>query len=259
MHCTPTLHQSELKALLTSVANYHKDRLIVHNQELLEGPLMDRLACNCFKGTPAIAAESFQAVWQICEYMGTPLTVCTSLLQCLKRDGISDMILPIVDANWIPFELLCIILESGREMEVGPLIFSVNRDDPDYRAYICQILSAAVKKNWQAPVLLYDGKSDLPMESVNLDWKKMLYFNSYELPHEPLESLMGKMLRSSFEDLTKEDWRRLADISPSHWAELRDDIYYVYCDLFEELDVNETFPLLKRYVIPGGVKEDILE
>ncbi|MBN2526800.1 MAG: hypothetical protein JXR76_10425 [Deltaproteobacteria bacterium] len=259
MHCTPTSTPKELKSLLNSVMHTRNGQLTILNQEILGDTIMEQLTCNCFKGQAAIARESQRAIWQICQYMGTPYTVCGPMVNCLTRDGVSDMIIPIVDANWIPFELLCIILSAGKEMEVGPLIFSVDKKDSCYRSIVCQILGAAVKMNWQAPVLFYDGESPLPLETVNLDWKKMLYFNSYELSHEPLESLMGKMLRSKFEDLSTEDWKRLADISPLHWSDLRDEIYYVYCDLFEELDMNETFPLLKRYVIPGWVKEDILD
>ena len=259
MYCTPTPDQSTLKELLETAIETQNGEIVIQNQEILEGKLMAQLACNSARGKRSIALESQRAILDICHFMGTPYTLCHPLMECLKRDGVSDMIVPIVDANWIPFELLCIIMEAGKEMEVGPLVFSVDKNDPDYRKCVFQILCAAIKNSWQAPVLFHDGQTQLPLESVNLDWKKMLYFNSYELPHEPLESLMGKMLRSRFEDLTKADWAQLADITPEHWAALKDDIYYVYCDLFEELDINETFPLLKRYVIPGWVKEDILE
>lgn len=259
MHCTPTLSLSELNTLLDDLLQRDSNGIIIHNQELLEGRIMDQLACNSALGSKDVALESQRVIWQICQFMGTPFTICNSLMACLKRDGVSDMIIPIVDANWIPFELMCIIMEAGKEMEVGPLVFSVDKNDPDYRGCVYRILCAAIKKNWQAPVLFHDGQSELPMESVNLDWKKMLYFNSYELPHEPLESLMGRMLRSRFEDLTRDDWKKLGNVPSLSWETLRDDIYYVYCDLFEELDMNETFPLVKRYVIPGQVKEDILE
>jgi hypothetical protein len=259
MHCTPTSSLPELKALLNSIIDDREDGFVISNPESLEQNIMRQLACNCLHADTEVRRESQTAVWRICQYMGTPYTVCDPLVSCLKRDGISEMIVPVVEANWIPFELLCTILAAGKEMEVGPLIFAVDKSDPDYRAFICQVLCAAVKEAWQAPVLFYDGASPLPVETVNLDWRKMLYFNSYELPHDPLESLMGKMLRCRFEELLPDDWKRLAQIPSDHWSDLKNEIYLVYCDLFEELDMNETFPLLKRYVIPEWVKEDIFE
>jgi hypothetical protein len=259
MHCVPTTNLQELKALINDAITYQEGVPVILNSESLEQHIMMQLACNCLYANGDVLKESQTLVWQICQSLGTPYTACDSLVSCLKRDGISEMIVPIVDANWIPFELLCTILAAGKEMEVGPLIFAVDKSDPDYRAFICQVLCAAVKENWQAPVLFYDGANTLPIETVNLDWKKMLYFNSYELPHAPLESLMGKMLRARFEDLSPDDWKRLAKIPPEHWSELRNEIYLIYCDLFEELDMNETFPVLKRYVIPEWIKDDIFE
>lgn len=259
MHCTPTPNTAELKKLLEPVLKVQDLRIETTDQELLNGTLMDQLAYNCLEASPEVSLESQKAVWKICQFMGTPYTHCTDLIRCITRDGISDMIIPIVDANWIPFELLCIILAAGKEMEVGPLVFSVDRKSPDSKHIIYQILCAAIKTNWHAPVLFHDGVEALPVETVNLDWKKMLYFNSYELPTEPLETLMGKLLRQKFEDLTEVHWKQLMNIPDENWIPLSDEIYDVYCDLFEELDINETFLLLKRYVIPKWVKEDILE
>ncbi|MBN2341251.1 MAG: hypothetical protein JXX29_09970 [Deltaproteobacteria bacterium] len=259
MHCKPTATVEELKIILDALLETDGERACVTDQETLTDALLEQLACNSLHGVPAVARESQLAIWNICQFMGTPYTSCTQLVQCMTRDKISDMIVPIVDATWIPFELLCIILAAGKETEVGPLIFTVNKKDPARRGVVCQILCAALKNNWQAPVLFYDGEEKLPVETVHLDWKKMLYFNSYELSHEPLESLMGKMLREKFEDLTPEHWRQLIDIPKKSWAPLSEEIFDVYCDLFEELDINETFPLLKRYVIPQWSKKSILE
>lgn len=264
MHCKPTPNQAELNVFIEPVIEQVNDTasfpsIIVKDQSLLTAEIINQLALNCTDGSPSVAQASQQIVWQLCQHMGTPYTTCISLLECIKRDQISDMIVPIVDANWIPFELLSIILAAGKEMEVGPLLFCVNPNNPNCRSFISQILCAAMKQNWLAPVLFYHGEKQLPVETVNLDWKKMLYFNSYELPQAPLERLMGKLLNHKYDELSTEHWKQLLNIPKEKWDSLWDQIFDIYCDLFEELDINETFPLVKRYVIPQWVKEDILD
>ncbi len=257
MKLMPTPTRDELKTLLESIIEIRNKKVYVKNQPLMRKEVITQLAFNSLFAEASIRQTSQKAIWQISQYMGTPYATPENFLTCILRDGIDSMKIPTVNIEWIPIEILESIIEACNEMEVGPILFLIDRSHPEVKGFVSTVLAVTVKKQFQAPVLFYDAETPLPFETELLDWKKLLYFNSFDLPEDNLKAIQKHLIQIPFKNLTENDWKKIITLSEEDWVDLRENLYDAYCDLFEEFDVNETFVLLKRYLIPSLSKQTI--
>ncbi len=248
MQLEPVAEPAELDHLFDGVVDRSSHRWVVRDADRLRESVMPRLAAGFQSGSGSVRAASAKAVRQIANWMGTPFATPHSLLACIARDGNDGMIIPVVETAFLPFELAGIIIDAANEMEVGPLLFGLP-GSADIRDPVCGVMCAAIHRGWQAPVLFQRGE-ELPAETVRIDWRRMLHANTGDLPGQPLNDLLGPLADRDFDRISPAEWSALSFLPPDAWEALSGELRDAFCDLFEELNVNETFPLLKRYLIP---------
>jgi hypothetical protein len=243
---------------LHSVLIKKDSSIAIKETEILKTDVMDQLAVNCMFSPSDVKAASMESVWHISQLTGTPFAAADRLLKCMVRDGLADKPVPLVDIRWMPYQLAKIIIQAGNTMEVGPLLFYTGENLKNNPGPVFSVLCAAVKEQWQAPVLFTSLNSYKNIQLKILDWREILFKNSENLPAEPLNELISDIAHLTWEELSLNDWKSVCLKSFSAWKYVEGELFDLFCDIFDEIEINETFSLIKRFVLPRTEKISVL-
>ncbi|MBN2802743.1 MAG: hypothetical protein JXR91_06590 [Deltaproteobacteria bacterium] len=250
MKLLPTQSRDELKKLFEPVIELNDGKFRILNQKEELDFLLKQLAVNALFAEDSIKQTSQKGIWQISQFMGTPYATGEKIFSSMLKDHIDPFKIPVINSVYVPFEILETVFDACNEMEVGPILFHVDNTDPMVKGFISFVLAAAVKKRFQAPVLFYYGVAPLPFETTLINWQDIIYFNKLKLPPSEISPIRESLANRDFTQLADDDWKKNILLDSEIWEPFKEEFYTYLCDSFEDGDSNETFQLIKRYLIP---------
>ncbi|MCK9522139.1 MAG: hypothetical protein M0R76_03730 [Proteobacteria bacterium] len=247
---TQTHLQDVLDLWETSVQTDAANGRVITDFVHLRTEVAPQLAMNCALGPEEVRQKSLELVWWLSEMIGMPYVAAEAILSPMLRDNHVSFRIPVVDIIHLPFEMARIIFDAANNMEVGPLIFRMDTATDNNAGRVAAVMMAALAENFQAPILFADASSELPSSFHAVGWQEWLFDERDDVSRDGQMTVLGDAAEIPALAVTRAQWDAIFATGDDHWEFIREDISDICGDFFEMLEVNETFSVLKRYVIP---------